>query len=258
MKERERVANTFTSIASGWNQKGNIIASCTGQKNPFKTEYPSWIHDGMKILDVGCGAGKNLLRIDSQYNNCELMGIDISDKMIEIASNHSTSGENQVKFVKSDIMDFDADTKYDVITFNYVLHHVSDPQKVIEKASSLLANGGIIMVTVPGTEYLKEIFAYSEEIPSDVIGRFSKKKVENFFSIPGMVQLTYKKSVFLMRFESYDRYVEYLKSIGTYQKIVGYYEKNWSTEFNQLILTAFSRTRYITGHYDLYVYCKLD
>ena len=32
MKERERVANTFTSIASGWNQKGNIIASCTGQK----------------------------------------------------------------------------------------------------------------------------------------------------------------------------------------------------------------------------------
>ncbi len=52
MKERERVANTFTSIATGWDQKGNIIASCIGQKNPFKTEYQSWIHDGMKVLDV--------------------------------------------------------------------------------------------------------------------------------------------------------------------------------------------------------------
>ncbi len=69
-----------------------------------------------------------MLRIDSQYSNCELIGIDISDKMIEIASNHSTSGENQVKFEKSDIMDFDTESKYDVITFNYVLHHVSDPQ----------------------------------------------------------------------------------------------------------------------------------
>lgn len=258
MKERERVANIFTSIATGWNQKGNIVASCIGQKNPFKTEYQSWVHDGLKILDVGCGTGKNLLRIDSQYRNCELTGIDISEKMIEIASAHSISGENQVRFVKSDIMDFDTESKYDVITFNYVLHHLSDPQKVIEKAGKLLADGGIIMVTVPGTEYLKETFAYSEEIDSDAIGRFSKEKVEKFFSVSGMIQLTYKKSIFLMRFESYDKYVEYLKSIGTYQKIVGYYEKNWSTEFNQLILTAFLSTKYITGHYDLYVYYKLE
>lgn len=258
MKERERVANTFTSIANGWNQKGNIITSCIGQKNPFKVEYPSWIHDGLKILDVGCGAGKNLLRIDSQYRGCKLMGIDISDKMIEIASNCATSGKNQVEFAKSDIIDFCTNAKYDVITLNYVLHHVTNPQMVIKKASSLLATGGIIIVTVPGTEYLKETFAYSEEISSDAIGRFSKKKIEEIFSIRGMVQLTYRKSIFLMQFESYDKYVEYLKSIGTYQKIVGYYEKNWSAEFNQLILAAFSGTTYITGHYDLYVYCKLD
>lgn len=39
MKERNRVANVFTNIAPEWNNKGNLIASCIGQKNPFKTEY---------------------------------------------------------------------------------------------------------------------------------------------------------------------------------------------------------------------------
>ena len=72
MKERNKVANVFTDIAPKWNDKGNLIASCIGQKNPFKTEYKNWIRSGMRILDVGCGAGKNLLKIDSEYENCEL------------------------------------------------------------------------------------------------------------------------------------------------------------------------------------------
>ena len=67
MKERNKVANVFTSIAPEWNNKGNLISSCIGQKNPFKTEYKNWIRNGMRILDVGCGAGKNLFKIDSKY-----------------------------------------------------------------------------------------------------------------------------------------------------------------------------------------------
>ena len=67
MKERNKVANVFTDIAPEWNNKGNLIASCIGHKNPFKTEYKNWIRNGMRILDVGCGAGKNLLKIDSEY-----------------------------------------------------------------------------------------------------------------------------------------------------------------------------------------------
>lgn len=38
MKERNKVANVFTSIGPEWNNKGNLIASCIGQKNPFKIE----------------------------------------------------------------------------------------------------------------------------------------------------------------------------------------------------------------------------
>lgn len=258
MKERNRVANVFTNIAPEWNSKGSFIASCIGQKNPFKTEYKNWIRSGMRILDVGCGAGKNLFRIDSEYNDCELYGIDISERMIEIAKQNSVNSRNQIIFTNADFLDFDSKIQYDVIIFNYVLHHMENPKLAVEKAYKLLATNGFIMLTVPGIEYLKETFAYCSDVPNDSIGRFPKSKIESMFASLDLVQLLYKKSVFLMQFNSYKQYMQYLKSIGTYQKIVNYSLKSWSMEFERLVMTSYLNAKYITGHYDMYVYCKTD
>lgn len=258
MKKRNKVANVFTNIAPEWNGKGSIIGKCIGQKNPFKTEYRNWIRDGMKILDVGCGAGKNLFRIDSEYENCDLYGVDISEKMIDIAKENNSHNRNFICFIKTDFLDFVPEEKFDVIIFNYVLHHVENPLAVIQKATHYLAPQGILMITVPGIEYLKETFAYCYKVSHDVIGRFSQSKMEDIFTTLDLVQLLYKKSIFLMKFNSYEQYLQYLKSIGTYQKIVNYSTKNWSDEFNQLVLTAYLNADYITGHYDMYIYCKTD
>ena len=258
MKERNKVANVFTSIAPEWNNKGNLISSCIGQKNPFKTEYKNWIRNGMRILDVGCGAGKNLFKIDSKYEDCELYGIDISETMVRIAKQNSTDAKNHIVFVNVDFLEFNSEEKYDVIIFNYVLHHMEKPQLAIEKAYNLLKNSGLIMLTVPGTEYLKETFPYCHDVIDDSIGRFSRKKVERMFEIFEVVQLLYKKSMFLMRFDSYEQYMQYLKSIGTYQKIVNYSLKKWSMEFERLVRDSYLNAEYITGHYDMYVYFKKE
>lgn len=256
MKKRNKVANVFTNIAPEWNNKGNLIASCIGQKNPFKTEYKNWIQNGMSILDVGCGAGKNLLKIDSEYEDCELYGIDISEKMVEIAKQNSANAKNRIVFANIDFLEFNLEEKYDVIIFNYVLHHMEKPQLAVEKSYSLLKKNGLIMLTVPGTEYLKETFPYCQGVDDDSIGRFPREKVENMFETFEVVQLLYKKSMFLMRFDSYEQYMQYLKSIGTYQKIVNYSQKKWSMEFERLVMNSYLNAKYITGHYDMYVYFK--
>jgi len=258
MKERNKVANVFTNIAPEWNNKGHLIASCIGQKNPFKTEYKNWIRNGMRILDVGCGAGKNLLKIDSEYEDCELYGIDISEKMVEIAKQNSANAMNRIVFSNIDFLKFNLEEKYDIIIFNYVLHHMEKPQLAVEKAYSLLKNNGLIMITVPGTEYLKETFPYCQGVDDDSIGRFPREKVENMFETFEVVQLLYKKSIFLMRFDSYEQYMQYLKSIGTYQKIVNYSQKKWSMEFERLVMNSYLNAKYITGHYDMYVYFKKE
>lgn len=132
------------------------------------------------------------------------------------------------------------------------------PQLAIEKAYSLLKNNGLIMLTVPGTEYLKETFSYCQCVSNDSIGRFPREKVESMFEAFEVVQLLYKKSMFLMRFDSYEQYMQYLKSIGTYQKIVNYSQKKWSMEFERLVMNSYLNAKYITGHYDMYVYFKKE
>lgn len=258
MKERNKVANVFTSIASEWNQKGKLIAKCIGPKNPFKSEYKNWLRNGMTILDVGCGAGKNILRIDSEYEDCELYGIDISSAMIEIAKQNSTNLKNRTVFTNVDFLEYTPEIKYDVIMFNYVLHHMEKPQLAIEKAYNLLKNGGFILLTVPGIEYLKETFPYCKNIDVDSIGRFARERIESMFTPCEVVQLLYKKSVFLMQFDSYEQYMQYLKSIGTYQKLVNYSLKKWSMEFERLVMNSYMNAEYITGHYDMYVYFKKE
>ena len=52
--------------------------------------------------------------------------------------------------------------------------------------------------------------------------------------------------------------MQYLKSIGTYQKIVDYSLKKWSTEFERLVMNSYLNAEYITGHYDMYVYFKKE
>ena len=187
-----------------------------------------------------------------------MYGIDISETMVRIAKQNSTDAKNHIVFVNVDFLEFNSEEKYDVIIFNYVLHHMEKPQLAIEKAYNLLKNSGLIMLTVPGTEYLKETFPYCHDVIDDSIGRFSRKKVESMFEIFEVVQLLYKKSMFLMRFDSYEQYMQYLKSIGTYQKIVNYSLKKWSMEFERLVRNSYLNAEYITGHYDMYVYFKKE
>ena len=55
-----------------------------------------------------------------------------------------------------------------------------------------------------------------------------------------------------MTFNSYELYLKYLKSIGTYQKINGYTNEDWDDDFNQNIMERFNNSSYITGEYLTY------
>ena len=55
--------------------------------------------EGMELLDVGCGTGNLLEHIISKGINVRYTGVDILDKMIEIAKHKGLSGE----FIHADI-----------------------------------------------------------------------------------------------------------------------------------------------------------
>ena len=55
-----------------------------------------------------------------------------------------------------------------------------------------------------------------------------------------------------MTFNTYEMYIQYLKSIGTYQNIIGYSNDNWNVELNEKIMSRFNNNDFITGEYLTY------
>lgn len=62
--------------------------------NSFQTYIESgFFDDAQTILDVGCGDGKITAHLAKCYPDAQIIGCDVSDKMIEFASKKYPSGE---------------------------------------------------------------------------------------------------------------------------------------------------------------------
>ncbi len=164
-----------------------------------------------------------------------------------VAKNKNFTSNNEVDFINADFMNYDFKNKFDMIIFSYVLHHLQNPQLALEKARELLNRNGQIIFSVPGKGYLSEIFE-----DDNSIGRFSVKSLDKIVENADLFPLTANRNQFMMKFNSYEMFLKYLKSIGTYQKIAGYTNNEWSDELNKETFVKFNEQSFISGEYLTY------
>ncbi|MDD3224947.1 MAG: class I SAM-dependent methyltransferase, partial [Clostridium sp.] len=88
-----------------------------------------------KILDVGCGTGNVLMKLSSN-RDLNLYGLDISEKMIEIAKKN-LGDKAQLKVGDSEYMPWE-DNSFDVIVCNASFHHYPNPEKVLIEMKRVL------------------------------------------------------------------------------------------------------------------------
>ena len=86
----------------------------------------SFLKEGSAVLDIGCGSGVPVsLRLSSRF--C-LTGVDISDRMIELAKEKVTNAE----FIRANILDVDfAENSFDAIISFYALFHIPRKEQPI-------------------------------------------------------------------------------------------------------------------------------
>lgn len=246
-KKCSKIENVFNKeIADAWDDKSRFV-TYHGVKNPITNEVLMNIHNGMSVADIGCGTGKLISKIDNKISDSSLLGLDISDDMIRNAQLRNFTGKNNILFVNADFMNYNFAKQFDLVIFSYVLHHVDNPVLALKKAKKMLTCNGNILFSVPGKNYLFETF-----LPNDLNGRFSFEELDEIVQAAGLYPLSACKNNFLMTFNSYEMYIEYLKSIGTYQKINNYTNESWNPTFEKEILKRFNDTRYITGEYLTY------
>lgn len=121
----------------------------------------------LKILDIGCGSGfavTQFLAIDGD----DVLGIDFYQPNIDYAQKHF--GSDCLSFACLDATQLrDEGNKYDVVVLTDVLEHLHQPEKILQLARDLLADDGIVVVSIPNGFGPYEIESYIHKLP--VVGR---------------------------------------------------------------------------------------
>ncbi|TWU20017.1 class I SAM-dependent methyltransferase [Allorhodopirellula heiligendammensis] len=177
-----------------------------------------------RVLDIGCGAGNNTVKLRQVYGrNFDVDLLDLSHPMmIKAEERVIRAGANKVQLWQNDLREADLPTaSFDVILAAAVLHHLRDDadwQSAFTRIYRLLKPGGSVWITdlvshempavqammwhrygeylseLGGEDYREQVFAYidKEDSPRPVTYQLALLKEVGF----SQVELLHKNSCF--------------------------------------------------------------
>jgi ubiquinone/menaquinone biosynthesis C-methylase UbiE len=104
------------------------------------------IDAGMRILDLGCGAGDvSMLAAELAGPAGFVVGIDRNQEVLDVARNRAQeAGLRQISFVRASIEEFFVDEPFDLVIGRYILVHQEEPVALLRKAARLVRPGGAL------------------------------------------------------------------------------------------------------------------
>lgn len=108
--------------------------------------------EGKNILDAGCGSGHRITNVAEFFKKCNFLGIDISEKSLEIADKLKNNKKIQnIRFLIHNIMSgVDVLGTFDIVLCMGVLHHLADPSKGLNMLLNTLKEDGVIFLYLYG------------------------------------------------------------------------------------------------------------
>ncbi len=106
-------------------------------------------YPAQRILEVGCGNG--YLSLELARDGHEVIGIDLSADIIEVAERSKAAhpdppGFGSLRYLCTDVNTYQtSDASFDAVIFNRALHHMNDLQQTMAKVKRLLKQGGRII-----------------------------------------------------------------------------------------------------------------
>lgn len=109
-------------------------------------------HDD-RVLEVGCGTGRNLLILAKKVADADFFGLDASEEMLKTARLKINYGKLNNVVVETALADefdysktFNLSKPFDVIFFSYSISMITNWRQAIDKALSNLREGGSLYI----------------------------------------------------------------------------------------------------------------
>ena len=144
--------NTRENMNSYFSDPDNLQKYINGRQEFYET-LVSKIYKGIsldgktKICDVGCGPGDLISLLGSRINNCELFGLDHSDRLIEICRKRFP----HIMFKQFNLFeDYESlRNEYDLVICSEVVEHLVEAKLAVKHLFALVQNSGTLVLTVP-------------------------------------------------------------------------------------------------------------
>lgn len=145
-KLRDQVASAFYWHKARYSFLQKIILSpvYVYSKLNHMTLMPPLPSSGGRVLDIGCGAGRNLYRLKGR--GWSVIGIEPDAAAAERARTLLDGSEIHVGIL-SDVSFEPA--SFDMILVSHVLEHVHNPLETLRRIFDLLKPGGFLLILVP-------------------------------------------------------------------------------------------------------------
>jgi 2-polyprenyl-6-hydroxyphenyl methylase / 3-demethylubiquinone-9 3-methyltransferase len=114
--------------------------------------------DGLRIVDIGCGGG--LLSEPLAFLGGDVVGIDVTAKLIQVARVHAAANHVDVEYRHAVAEDLaSAGEHFDVIVNAEVIEHVAEVDRFVEACCRLLKPNGIMIVATLNRTLKSLLFA---------------------------------------------------------------------------------------------------
>lgn len=216
--------------------------------------------DGIRVLDLGCGTGKQTFRLATRFPGCSIVSVDVSAEAVA-AVNHRArmEGITTVRAIRSsfdEVLEMMGGDTFDLVLSAYALYYASDMGGLMARLTEILNPGGQVFVCGPGRGTNQEMVDLINEVCDDKVG---VPAVEDFASAAVLAALeAHYADVSLSRlansveFQSIDDVLQWWRSHNSYradleaavaQKLVQLFEKDSRFVMTKNVLGVHCKTR---------------
>lgn len=153
-KEREKISAMFNNIAGSYDLLNHLLSFGIDKRWRKKLIGRVMIRNPKRVLDIACGTGDLTLALYKK--GIEVTGLDIADKMMEVAKvkcHKYSMKQSSLKSIKepdfvcasADSIPFD-DKSFDAVTIGFGIRNFENRGESLLEINRVLKNGGTLAI----------------------------------------------------------------------------------------------------------------
>jgi SAM-dependent methyltransferase len=165
-----------------WNHYDQILPDHEEQFRRWTTLLPLASWKDKRILDVGCGIGRNSYW-PMIHGAAGGVAIDVDDRTLAVARrNLARFGSLEVR--RQSIYDFSDEAAFDIVFSIGVIHHLPDPRAAVQRMRDACRPGGTVLLWVYGYENNEWIVDYFDPLRKALFSRLPIGAVHRLSLLP--------------------------------------------------------------------------